>query len=1220
MWQLKSYLLLKAISVLRWAIRRIKSITDTSDGNNSEMLYLAPTIVETPNDYDYYFHQLDYFINECSSNVQEIALTGPYGSGKSTLLRTYFSKRPSLKTKFVSLGTYLPSKDEKKVEDLEKAIARQLLYQYSGLDEIGSRFSFPIYKKGKKLSAYMQAAVLICWGVLAGYGISLGLKTSLNLLYNVLLNADWVNMKVWGISFFFAVPICLLADVYKYLSKNRLSSINPKEGSFDFQPTAKEGTSFSLHLEELLRFFIATKTDVVVIEDLDRYEIPEVFESLKELNNIVNKSDQVLSPVRFVYAVRDDIFQGSGRAKFFDAIVPLIPIMSPFNSYERFKQLFADPAIATQLEPVLRRVSVAVPDMRVLRNTVNEFNSYRKILKTQNCQNNYARLLSFIVYKNLYSHDFAKLYTNDTSAIDQAVNVKEKIRQQQEKNLAEQYNQLLQQDKNSSLELLQDEQEYFWVLLGQLSRALNVDAIRLISGIETKQMETEELVNLIHSDSPHFKQLTVIVNGNHQTNNYQSKQLRVSALDPELVQKRLRNIRGKNTELAEKRQRELSKIKQMLLETRSMTWPLSEAMELKPDEEWVPHDMPVLKMLLRDGLIDEHYGLYLNHVLEGRLTDRDFAFLQALRDRQEFDLMFESSNYNEVLSYLSDNDAYSPAAQNYGLLRFLSSSEEHSVLRNKIMHIQFIEHESCAERLYKLRGVLPEWNKLLWPTVISDLLFSIKNLPKVDGIELLSDLVNHGEELSTEEKSLVQLQLKEEPLLLEAISRHSNPQKTIESFKNKQIVISSLDEAPHLRSLVRSSIEFGIVELNSTTLQSALSAYSEKHISLPASYKLISKFEQVRSFVDSDFTKEVELASTGKIIKCPDTFILKVLQSELSEEVTLSSLKRIEFELVTLDKVPQQYWVPLIESHKLQINWYVVETLIKVTEEENQIDSNWLSELLAEKEVKEKLANDTSNCSYEQNQIIKAFLIEYTKDSETFTYYASLLNLSFSNEELVELTPSKLKSFVHNEMIEPSLELFELLQQSDVDSAYFLIEKYPELIEQKSFEIDEDDFCALLPRVELEHRKVLLSGWTDYLNASIPSEYWFPMFAQEVVVKAPFTGLIKKKNGNDLTRHLAEIGIKNVIKLNESQIVKFLESEKVNLNEKLNLIIGQVPHHKGKIDSLAEQALGSEWPLSVKCHPYDPTVYALLMVCIECELLSSIRLSDEGMRINSFKK
>ncbi|HCG9743745.1 TPA: hypothetical protein NJ685_002194 [Vibrio parahaemolyticus] len=1215
----KNFILSNIINFLQMLLHRAMALADIPEENSQEMLYLAPTVTEKPEDYDHYFQQFDYFIGKCSNSVKEIALTGPYGSGKSTLLRTYFKNRQNFKTKFVSLGTYLPSTGSKKVEDLEKAIARQLLYQHSGLEELGSRFNFPIYRKREKLSAFVQASVLTLWLALIGYCTFLGKDNYLNLLNDSIFQASWLNEKTWIFCYMLAVPICLLADVYRYLSKNRLSSINPKEGSFDFQPTAQDGTSFSLHLEELLRFFIGTKTDVVVIEDLDRYNIPEVFESLKELNNIVNQSDQIDSPVRFVYAVRDDVFQGSDRTKFFDAIVPLVPVMSPFNSYERFKELFKDPDLVTQLEPVLRKVSVAVPDMRVLRNIVNEFYSYKKILQTQNSEHNYERLLSFIVYKNLYSHDFAKLYTNETSAIDKAVQVKEEIRNQRNKELSEQYEQLLQQDKDASGELLKNEEEYLLVLLGLLTKDLGVNAIISIYGVNTNNMTVEQLSNLLNSKTGRSQQITVNSSGSNHSIHRAPNTFNIPELEAETINKRLDNIRSKSKEAINQRQRELSEVKHLLLETRSITWPLSKAMEIVPNAEWVPQDMPVLNMLLRDGLVDEHYGLYLNHVLEGKLTDKDFSFLRALRDRREFDLMFKSNNYHEILSYLSDNDAYSPAAQNYGLLQYLSSSEEHVVLRNKIIEIQFIKHKSCAERLYKLRQVLPECNQLIWTNVLSDIASSLSNLPRLDGLELLSDLVNYVDTPSPKELSFLQSQFGNEELILEAINRQKNPEKTISTLKKVGIVLGHLDESPHLRQLVRTCIESGIVELNRDTLKSGLSAYLEEHFVLPAPYEVIKQFEYMTNLVDQDFNKKVELANLGYITQCPNTFISEIFNSELDDEIKINSLNKIDFELSELDEVPQKYWIPIIDNRKVLFGWNIIEKLLNTKFDEESLDIKWFLGLLENESTMKELKEDISNCSTDCVSATKSFLEEHISNADVFIYYIRLMDVQYSIPDLEYLPKTKVEILITSKTLEPSIELFNNLMAIEPSNAYLLVQQYPTLIESEGIEIDQEDFSNLLPKLEPKYQNYLLSNWTNFLHDKIPTKYWLSAFTQELLVESPKEGLIKKSSGIQSKRELEQVGVKSVSKLNLTQIESFIRNEDIEIDNKLNFLIGQIPYHGESVITLAESVLDSEWPLGTKVIPYDPTTYVFLLVCIEYDLLSSVRVSNGELRIYQYR-
>lgn len=46
-----------------------------------------------------------------------------------------------------------------------------------------------------------------------------------------------------------------------------------------------------------------------------------------------------IQPVIFVYAIRDDMFKDSERTKFFDFIIPVIPIINSTNSSESLLEM-----------------------------------------------------------------------------------------------------------------------------------------------------------------------------------------------------------------------------------------------------------------------------------------------------------------------------------------------------------------------------------------------------------------------------------------------------------------------------------------------------------------------------------------------------------------------------------------------------------------------------------------------------------------------------------------------------------------------------------------------------------------------------------------------------------------------------------------------------------------------------------------------------------------
>ena len=78
-----------------------------------------------------------------------------------------------------------------------------------------------------------------------------------------------------------------------------------------------------------------TKYNVVFIEDVDRFNTSEIFVKLRELNTLLNNYDLIKRRIVFVYAIKDDMFNDQDRTKFFDFIIPIIPIINSTNSGEK---------------------------------------------------------------------------------------------------------------------------------------------------------------------------------------------------------------------------------------------------------------------------------------------------------------------------------------------------------------------------------------------------------------------------------------------------------------------------------------------------------------------------------------------------------------------------------------------------------------------------------------------------------------------------------------------------------------------------------------------------------------------------------------------------------------------------------------------------------------------------------------------------------------------
>ncbi|EJB8552702.1 hypothetical protein MW385_003740, partial [Acinetobacter baumannii] len=194
-----------------------------------------------------------------------------------------------------------------------------------------------------------------------------------------------------------------------------------KELKLKFQDTEitlnnnEQESILNKHLDEILYFFEETNFDIIIIEDLDRFNNTEIFIRLRELNTLINTAKQVSRRIVFLYAIKDDMFKNRDRAKFFDFIIPIIPVINPTNAYDLIKKNYINDKINKELnnqidEIFLHQISLYFDDLRLVINIFNEFELYVKKLNNNHLNKN--KLLALIIYKNYYPSDFTELHRN----------------------------------------------------------------------------------------------------------------------------------------------------------------------------------------------------------------------------------------------------------------------------------------------------------------------------------------------------------------------------------------------------------------------------------------------------------------------------------------------------------------------------------------------------------------------------------------------------------------------------------------------------------------------------------------------------------------------------------------------------------------------------------------------------------------------------------------
>lgn len=380
-----------------------------TDVNEQALNSLAPKIIIdelelkkiTP-----YLNNLRKAIN--TEGINNIALTGSYGSGKSTILKTFQHHNRQYDYLNISLASFKDNIEDKENEferKLEVSILQQIFYHVKPEKIPDSRFKRIINITTSKL--ILQTLLVILWVISSIILFKFDYINKLNpLSWKLVLQIDWFSIFLM-LNFFAGIGF-FIKSIVRLFSNSKISKFNIK-GEVELGE-ANDKSIFNQHLEEILYFFERTPFNVIIIEDVDRFNSTDIFTKLREINILINNSSLIKRKVSFVYAIKDEMFKDSNeRVKFFEFIVPVIPFVNPSNAGEQLQKLIATSNLNEDLSAeFINDVTIFINDidMRLLINIFQEFQLYKENL---NSVVKYNELFAIIVYKNMFPEDFGNL-------------------------------------------------------------------------------------------------------------------------------------------------------------------------------------------------------------------------------------------------------------------------------------------------------------------------------------------------------------------------------------------------------------------------------------------------------------------------------------------------------------------------------------------------------------------------------------------------------------------------------------------------------------------------------------------------------------------------------------------------------------------------------------------------------------------------------------------
>ncbi|MBS7035323.1 MAG: hypothetical protein KH113_01505 [Bifidobacterium sp.] len=430
-----------------------------------------------------YVKRLEKALQGEDTKIHNIALSGVYGSGKSSILEKVvkdLEEEHPHTTRTISLAplaAQLKEQDDKKndsVSDKDKSTSKEP----SGAP--------PKSSNNSSITNLIQKEIIkqLLYGtdpekIPASHfhkmnEIGLGKQILSSLAFGMLL-LFILNIYQWPYSYiqkpltWLPIPtsitkilaeiviICLLSiatfALFHYFG-TRIHLAKIDVGTAGITLGENSDSYFDQYLDEIIYIFEKTGIRTVFFEDLDRFQDAQIFDSLRELNQILNndpklqhtesqhkeKNSQPSTPIQFVYAIHDAIFSNQyvsadeqvsnkealahsfSRAKFFDLIIPVVPFVSASNSCQIASETLEDVLDANdpQMINLLELVADAVPDKRTWINIRNEFIVYKEQLlnpKRTNLGLSPVKMLAILIYKNCYLDDAIKLQ-NGRSRLD----------------------------------------------------------------------------------------------------------------------------------------------------------------------------------------------------------------------------------------------------------------------------------------------------------------------------------------------------------------------------------------------------------------------------------------------------------------------------------------------------------------------------------------------------------------------------------------------------------------------------------------------------------------------------------------------------------------------------------------------------------------------------------------------------------------------------------
>lgn len=1102
----------KIISWLKKLIKKLENNNESKDENlicNNENIYnvLLPK-EELEEEKKIYIDLLEKAVKH--KKIINIGITGTYGAGKSTVIKSFLKENSQYNSLSISLLNFLEENQSKNVtrEALEKSILEQIFYSIKGENIPFSKFKRII--KLNKLKYFLLTISIICY-IFIYFILKNNEKIKQIFIENKIL--EFFNLSASEMSMVFIFIVISIWWCYSLLIKINTIKFSKFGGEIELKKSCEiqnEKSILNNYLDEIIYCLEVAKIDIFIIEDLDRFNDKSIFINLKELNFIINNSKEIKNKITFIYAVKDDLFENSERSKFFDFIIPIVPILNSANSDGALLSKIKDKNIFT--EGFLEDIFLYIHDMRLGLNIINEFNLYFSIFEKQkyNLENSRKekndKLLAIIVYKNIFPSEFSKLNFNNGELYDIFNYRKNKIIEilieKKEKELTEneEYLETINKEHFSI-----DELKIFYCLaiLKENTNDFNYNNRWNSPNSKYSRMELIDMFDYFYekngiewrySGYSSFKDVSKRIEMEYNMSISYEERIKILEKKEETnkleIINQIKKIKNEIITIKKKSLKELIKNIGTKEKNNLILGPNENEINLKNEYKY-----KVKAFLIFNGYIDEYYFDYTSFIYPGALNEKDIKFLEKVSAQMEETENLPIHNYCKVLERLRNiNSKY---MLNYNLIRYAERNKEFELDYFRFIEYMALNYKESYEFVYNLIKEIKdrkkffskfvEYNNEIWKNIL-EIRVNI-NEYLVYFIEYLT--IKEMENINNASQNKFIENLQNFKNILQQNLTYEKLDEIYKKFKIKFNFLSSHEDAR--KEIVDCIINNEMFEITRKNLENIYwTEKKEKLVSEELLTLLKEKSPKIWSYILSNskiFLNEVYVNLESHKSENVE-YVIEILETlnynEQHEKELLQNL--IETDLPIIDDIKiinnEVLRRSLVLGNKIRKNYNNLKEFVEIYQKENYYDQtikelflsnieDYEPEIISEGE---KLFQDILNSEIIDSEcfirVLNVFDVEkitvlVENDNEIYReklkYLISKNKIEYSEENFLLLSDILLETKEYVKFIEDNLEKITKLENKDSKEENQIIEKF-----LFSPNINSELFQEILKRLDLQ--------------------------------------------------------------------------------------------------------------------------------------------------------